>query len=101
MEGLAPDDAAERHRPVVRAAGVGGGVERDRHAGRNFERARHLQDVMGRAGRRERARRAGEQVRADVFVIARLDDEEASALDTGRGGCGAAMLGHWLSGKLS
>ncbi len=94
MEGFAPDHAAERNRAVVRPAGLGGGVERDRDRRRNFERARDPHGVMRGASPFESARGAGEEVRADLFVIARLDDEEARPLDAGRRDDGALRLGH-------
>ena len=95
MIGLAAHDAAERHRAVVRPAGGRRRVERDRQAGGNLERAGHADEVVGRAGGFERAGRAFEQMRADRVVEARLDDQEASALDARRGRVGgAARLGH-------
>ena len=94
MEGLAADDAAERDRAVVRPPGRFRRVERDRHAGWNFQRAGDADEIVGRARRLDRAGRAGEQIGADRVVIARLDDEEAAAFDARRRCGGPARLGH-------
>ena len=85
MKSLAANDAAERDRPVVGSPRRLRGVESDRHAGRNLERAGDADEIVGCAGRLERAGRAGEQAGADGVVIARLDDEETAALDARRG----------------
>ena len=62
MKGLAAHDAAERDRPVIRPAGSLRGVQRDRHAGRDFQRPGDGHDVMRRAGGFERARCAGQEI---------------------------------------
>ena len=81
MKGLAANDAAERDGAVIRPTRRLGRVESDRHPGRNLQRAGHADEIVGRAGGLERAGRAGEKVGADRLVVARLDDEEAAALE--------------------
>ena len=51
MKGLAADDAAERHRRIVGRAGRRGRIEGDGERRRDFEGARHGQDVDARLGR--------------------------------------------------
>src|SRR5262249_58152217 len=100
MQRLAANDAAERDRTLVRATGALGGIERNRDGGRHFERARNADALEGRARFLQRACSACEQGVGDVLVEARLDDEDARALEIARvaigrvGGGGAARLGH-------
>ncbi len=95
MVGAAAHHTAKRHRAVVRLAGRSGGVERDRHAGRDLKRARNADEVIGRAGGFKRPGRAFHEMDADRVIEARFDDQKASALDAGRGqACGSARLGH-------
>ena len=84
MAGLAADDAAERHRRIVGRAGRRGRIEGDGDRRRDFEGARHGQDVDARLGRPQRLARAAQELVGDVVVEARLDDEDADAGDRRR-----------------
>ena len=64
MEGLAPDHAAERDHAVIGLLRLLGGIDRDRDRRRDFERARHGDDVIARAGLVERLRSAGSSASA-------------------------------------
>src|SRR5580698_318095 len=97
MKGLAADDAAERNRAVVWASRRLRRVKGDRHADGNLERARDADDIVGGACGFKRASGAGEQASADRFIIARLDNEETTALDARRRYGGPARFGHGLN----
>ena len=71
MRRLAPDDAAERHEPVV--VGHAGG-EPDR--GRDFQGARHLDQADLRPGLSRHRLGAGDEVVGDVLVVGRHDDQK-------------------------
>ena len=76
MVGLAADDRAERDEAVIVGAAIFGAVEREGDHGRDFQRAGHGHDIVGRAGLVERRLRAVEQRVGQVVVKARLDDQE-------------------------
>ena len=95
MKSLATHNASERDRSVVRPTGSLRGVQRDRHPGRDFQRAGDSHKVMRRAGGLQGARCAGQEIAGDRIVKARFDNEKAPALDAGRRcGGGPARLGH-------
>ncbi len=94
MKGFAAHDAAERDRSVIRPACRFRRVESDRHARWNLQGAGYADEVVGRACGLECLGRAGKQVGADRIVVARLDDEEATAFEASRSCGGPARLGH-------
>src|SRR5262245_44083388 len=94
MDGIAADDAAERHHTLVGSAAMFRRL--DRHGDRrwNLERAGHRDAIDRNLCRIERAHRAGEQLIGDVVVKARLDDENSHALERALVADLPARLGH-------
>ena len=80
MDGIAADHAAERDHAVIGLFLARRGIERHGDRGRDFERARHGDAVVARAGLVQRAGRARQQGVGDIVIKARLDNENARAL---------------------
>jgi hypothetical protein len=83
MDGVAPDDAAERDRGVVGFSRGLGGIERDCDRGRNFQCAGYRDHFKGHAGRLKFRDRAFQQRILDVVIETRFDDQRARAGDVG------------------
>ena len=80
MIGLAADDGAQRDKAVIVGAAFLGAVEREGNHRRDFQRARHGDDVIGRARLVERGLGAVEQRVGEIVVEARLDDKKMGLL---------------------
>ena len=81
MAGLAADDAAECDHAVIRLFARGRAVMRDHDGGRDLQRTGHRDHIEDDSGILQHAFRAAQQHVGDVVVEARLDDENARALD--------------------
>ena len=82
MRRVAADHAAERHDAVIGLLLRGCRMQRDHDRGRNLERTRNRDEIMARAGILQHALGAAQQQVGNVVVVARLDDENARALDS-------------------
>ena len=83
MDGLAPDDAAERDRGIIGFSTLLAGLDRNRDRRRNFQRAGHRDHVVIDASRLQLGDRAFQQRVLDVVIEARLHDQRASAGNIG------------------
>src|ERR1700739_4508310 len=77
MNGLATDHAAERNDAIIWPAPAPRGVDRKRNRGRNLQRTGHADAVERRLRLLERPRGGGKQRIGNLFVEARLDNEQA------------------------
>jgi hypothetical protein len=76
MIGLAADHGAQRNEAVIVDTPLLRRIERKGNRGRNLERARHRDNIVGRAGLVERRLGAVEQRVGEVVVEASLDDQQ-------------------------
>jgi hypothetical protein len=76
MNGVAANDAAERHRAVIGLAPPFGGLDRDGDRCGNFQRARHRDAVPLHSRFIKRSLRAGQERIGDVIIETRFDHED-------------------------
>ena len=84
MIGLATDNAAKRNRALIGPPRARRRVQRNDNGRRDFQRARHADDIAACARRGKGRLRARQQLGTDGIVEACLNNQEACRGDAGR-----------------